>query len=447
LNLIREARERKKTVVVGGPYATSVPGEALDAGADLLVRGEAETVMPLLMKALERGESGVVLEPPDKPEMTASPIPRFDLANLQDYLAMGIQTSRGCPFDCEFCDITNLFGRRIRYKTPAQVLAELQTLYNLGWRENVFICDDNFIGSPEHARAILLHLIPWMKGHGEPFDFWTQTSVNLGQDLELIDLMTEANFLAVLVGVESADDMVLAHAGKHQNIKNPLIESLSNLGANGLLVIASFIIGLDQEEPGIADRICALVEQSNIPLAMINLLQVYPNTKLWQRLEQEGRLLPEMPLGDFHSGLNFRPSRPQVDILADFRATAERLGSPSALLARAYRAILAMRPTRSYLGWQSGQTQAIPTPQIQPENPRPIHRLYTLPVLFRLLWRVWVRVGQQGQFWRQLAGVYRRNPSRLQKYLFLCAFGYDLSHYWEELFRPGQRTSDVGPPK
>ena len=181
LNLIREAKARHKTVVVGGPFATSVPQEILEAGADFLVRGEGETTIPLWLAAWQAGETHGVIEPDGRPEMTLSPVPRFDLLNLDDYIIVGIQTSRGCPFNCEFCDIVNLYGRKPRYKSPDQVLAELETLFNLGWRREVFICDDNFIGNQTHARAILKKLIPWMKSHGEPFSFWTQASANLGQ--------------------------------------------------------------------------------------------------------------------------------------------------------------------------------------------------------------------------------------------------------------------------
>jgi radical SAM superfamily enzyme YgiQ (UPF0313 family) len=166
LRLVQEAKAQGKTVIVGGPCATSLPQEVLAAGADFLVRGEGETAIPNLLAALRAGQPGGVIEEDGKPEMSSSPVPRFDLIALDNYSTMGIQTSRGCPFDCEFCDIVSLFGRTPRYKDPGQIIAELETLYHLGWRGVVFISDDNFIGNKDHARAILKRLIPWSQAHG-----------------------------------------------------------------------------------------------------------------------------------------------------------------------------------------------------------------------------------------------------------------------------------------
>ena len=158
--------------MVGGPHPTSLPEAALEAGCDFVVRGEGENTIPLLLEAMRGGQTGVI-ENQAKPDLTTSPIPRFDLLRLDDYNGLTIQTSRGCPFDCEFCDVVNLFGRKPRYKTPKQVIAELETLYRLGAEGMVFICDDNFIGSKKHARALLQELTPWSKNRREPFVFMT----------------------------------------------------------------------------------------------------------------------------------------------------------------------------------------------------------------------------------------------------------------------------------
>jgi len=279
LSLVREAKDRGKTVAVGGPYATSLPQEVLRAGADFLVLGEAEDTIPSLLAALELGKPGVVIEAAQKPEMTSSPVPRFDLVTFDDYVTMSIQTSRGCPFDCEFCDIVSLFGRKPRYKDPDQIIAELETLSRLGWRRDVFFSDDNFIGNKDHARAILNRLIPWMQDHSEPFGFWTQTSVNLGRDREMIDLLTAANFAYVFLGVETPEPDILRATGKFQNLRTPLGETLATINANGLNMVASFIIGFDGEQSGAVDRIQRFVEEYSIPIVMINLLEPLPNTR------------------------------------------------------------------------------------------------------------------------------------------------------------------------
>lgn len=424
LALIREAKERGKTVVVGGPYATSVPERVLAVGADFLVRGEAEDLMDELLAVLQEGKPQKVLEPSSKPAMTSSPVPRFDLIRPSDYVTMCIQTSRGCPFNCEFCDVVSLYGRKPRYKHPDQVMTELESLYRLGWRSNIFFADDNFIGNKDHARAILQELIPWMKSRGEPFGFWTQASIDLGQDPGLIDLLTAANFNYVVVGVETPDREVLATTRKHQNIQNPLAQSLTNIMNNGLGVLASFMIGFDGEQPGAGDRICDFVERNHIPLVTLNTLQVFPNTALWQRLKREGRLLEEMTTGDIEGGrLNYLPTRPEAEILAEYARGINYLCEPSGFLRRAYRHILAMRPSRKALGLEVEENrQAGVNNDLSRKRTEP--RL--LATTLKFFWRQGVRADFRVQFWRQLVGVYRRNPSRLRKYLLLCVLGENM---------------------
>ncbi len=410
LDLIREAKARQKTVVVGGPYATSVPQEILEAGADFLVRGEGEITIPLWLAAWQAGETHGVIEPDGRPEMTLSPVPRFDLLNLGDYIIVGIQTSRGCPFNCEFCDIVNLYGRKPRYKSPDQVLAELETLYNLGWRREVFICDDNFIGNQTHARAILKKLIPWMESHGEPFSFWTQVSANLGHHAAMVDLLTAANFGNVFIGVESPDEAVLVGNRKYQNLKNPLGQSLTNISTNGLGVVPSFIMGFDQETKGAGDRICAFVEQHNLPAVMLNLLQALPNTALWDRLKEENRLTETGVSADMvEASFNFLPTRPAAEIVAEYIRAVDYLYEPTKYLARTYRYFLAMRPTRA-----AGREAPRPGARQHRKAGLPFHaRREDLVALLKLFWRQGIVAGYRRQFWRQLVGIYRQNPSRL----------------------------------
>lgn len=425
LSLVREAKGRGKTVVVGGPYATSLPQDVMDAGADFLVRGEAENILPLFLTALAAGEKQRIFQQDSKPEMCDSPVPRFDLLPREDYSVMSIQTSRGCPYDCEFCDVVNLYGRKPRYKNPEQVLAELATLYRLGWRREVFVSDDNFIGNRQHALAILTQLIPWMKSHGEPYGFWTQASVNLGQDQELMERMTAANFSFVFVGVESTDAASLGLSRKYQNLRNPLAESLENINKNGLSPMASFIIGFDGEEAGAGERICAFVEELNIPLAMVNLLQAVPHTSLWRRLKKEDRLLEEKGAsGDISSrGMNFVPTRPVGTITEEYLQAIERLYEPSAYLQRAFQAILQMRPTRRSLGQDEEKATSVnPAPELKQK----INRARALLPLIKIIWRQGIRPPYRGQFWRQFMGVMQKNPSRMIRYLNYCALGESL---------------------
>ncbi|HHP7243973.1 MAG TPA: B12-binding domain-containing radical SAM protein, partial [Elainellaceae cyanobacterium] len=187
LYLIETAKQRGKQVVVGGPYVTSVPDAAKNAGADFLVLDEGEITLPMLVDALERGEtSGIFRANGEKPDVTTTPVPRFDLLDLDAYGDMSVQFSRGCPFQCEFCDIIVLYGRKPRTKTPAQLLAELQALYDLGWRRSIFMVDDNFIGNKRNVKLMLKELIPWMAERDYPFSFSTEASVDLAQDQDLL---------------------------------------------------------------------------------------------------------------------------------------------------------------------------------------------------------------------------------------------------------------------
>lgn len=441
ISLIREGQQRQKTVVVGGPFATSVPQDILEAGTDFLVQGEGETTIPHWLAAWRAGETRGVIEPAGRPDMALSPVPRFDLLNLDDYNALGIQTSRGCPFNCEFCDIVNLYGRKPRYKSPDQVLAELEALLNLGWKKEIFVCDDNFIGNQTHARAILDQLIPWMKSHGEPFNFWTQVSANLGQNLPLVDLLTAANFSTVFIGVESPDEAVLIGNRKYQNVKHPLGQSLTDINANGLAVVASFIMGFDQETPGTGERICAFVEQYNLPIVMVNLLQALPNTALWDRLQREDRLTGAAITSDMiDATLNFRPTRPTADILSEYLRAVDYLYEPSNFLARAYHNILAMRPTRAAAAGESrgrgnGHQKGGRLPRLT--------RRGDLASLLKLVWRQGIVADYRGQFWRQLLGVYRQNPSRLTRYLVRCVMGEDLFRIRESLLARASRSGPV----
>jgi radical SAM superfamily enzyme YgiQ (UPF0313 family) len=430
LALVREAKRRGKTVAVGGPHPTSLPEVALEAGSDFVVRGEGEITIPLLLEAMRNGKTGVI-ENDERPDLTTSPIPRFDLLRLEDYDTMTIQTSRGCPFDCEFCDVVNLFGRKPRYKTPQQVIAELESLYRLGARGSVFFCDDNFIGNKKQARALLQELTPWLKSRGEPFNFLTQASVNLGQDMEMIHLMTEANLGKVFIGIESPDDRVLETSRKYHNIKNPLVESLNNLKKNGVAVMGSFIIGLDGETKGAGERICAFIDQTDIPVAMLGLLQAAPHTSLWNRLEREGRLRGDEghggDVGDdggTFSALNYEPDRPEAEIMQEYVDAWDYLYEPSRYLARVYRYYLVMRPTRRARAVAAGTP--LPKSNVPLQGMTLRRQLKELRAFGKICWRQGVRPSSRRQFWAQLIGMWRQNPSRIVDYIATCALGEDL---------------------
>ncbi|MFC1835137.1 B12-binding domain-containing radical SAM protein [Thermodesulfobacteriota bacterium] len=356
--------------------------------------------------------------------MTSSPVPRFDLIRLRDYLTMAIQTSRGCPFDCEFCDIVNLYGHKPRYKNPDQVIRELEALRKAGWRGPVFISDDNFIGNRSHARAILNKMIPWLEANGKPFGFWCQASVNLGQDLELIDLLTAANFGEVFLGVETPDEELLERNRKYQNVRNPLLTSLDNIKRNGLGIVASFIIGFDGEQEGAGERISRFVEAASIPVAMVNTLQALPNTRLWDRLKKENRLLEHIKDGAVTgSRLNYVPTRPESRILREYVEIWEYLYDPPRFLSRTLNYMMAVRPTRAASASGRGDTpDRTPPPARVPLR----DTIRDLKAFSRLIWWQGVVPSYRGQFWKQLILMRRQNPSRWVKYVDTLCVGENM---------------------
>ncbi len=439
LATVREAKRRGKFVVVGGPYASSMPELPLQAGADCVVAGEIEADPELLPAILQEAVPCGVRHIEAKPDVALSPPPRYDLLHdLNDYNTMCLQTSRGCPHDCEFCDIVALYGKRPRYKTPEQVLAELQNLYDLGWRGDVFFTDDNLIGNKRHARTLLQAIIPWMAAHGEPFGFWAQTSVDLGHDQELIDLLTQANVSTVFLGVETPDEEALKRSHKLQNVKAPLADSLRAITRGGLLTMNSFILGFDGEKPGAGERIAAFVEGLGAMHVMVNIMHALPNTRLWDRLESEGRLRPEHTRGDtFSAPLNFIPDRDEQELLHEGFAVWRRLYAPRNVLARARETFHLMRPTRAAMGDAAPPLQVevshIPTVS----GSRPWRNTFRdLKGGARLFW-IWgfspAHRGARLTFWRTLLEVQRRNPTRVKKLLAALALSHNTRCYIDAL--------------
>ena len=412
--LIQKAVRSGKKVAVGGPYPTSVPQDALDSGANYLILDEGEMTVPKFLEALAQGQTEGIFRSIDKPDVTTSPMPRFDLLQMNAYFMMAIQFSRGCPFNCEFCDIITLYGRKPRTKEPQQALAELQTLYDLGWRGSLFIVDDNFIGNQRNVKRFLRELIPWVQQHNYPFTFITEASVNLAEDDELLQLMAEARFYAVFLGIETPDQDSLHATKKVQNTRNSLVEACYKINQAGLLIYAGFILGFDGERTGAGDRIQAFVEQTNIPQPMLGILQAVPNTALWSRLQREQRLIENISTtatGDQNGLMNFVPTRPIAEIAKEYVEGFWMLYEPANYLSRCFEQCLSIKVTT---GWQ--QTMKLP-----------FH--IGLRVVAQLIWHQGIRRPEiRGQFWHQLWTILWKKPQVLIMYLGLCLTG---EHFWE----------------
>ncbi len=322
-----------KETVLGGPMASSSP-EGYH-GVSHLIQGEAERILPRFFQDLKTGNALSLYKADEKPDLREAPIPRFDLCSLDDYGSMALQFSRGCPFNCEFCDIIELFGRIPRTKTPERMLAELNALRRRGYRGSVFFVDDNFIGNAPKVKDFLRVLIPWQKKHGRPFTFFTESSVNLAQDAELLALMAEAGFRMAFLGIETPVESSLRCANKGQNLKADLALSVRKIQAAGIEVTAGFILGFDTDPLDIAQRQIDFISKAGIPTAMIGLLTALPGTQLAKRLEAEGRLLAASSGNNtFASKLNFIPAMPLATLMDSYDRVVAELYQPSAYFQR-----------------------------------------------------------------------------------------------------------------
>ncbi len=340
LELIELAHARGKRVVVGGPGPSSQ--QEVYAAADYRVLDEGEITIPMFLADYKAGVPRGVYRSDEKPDMTLSPTPRFDLADYSQYEHADVQFSRGCPCNCEFCDVIEVHGRRPRTKTPEQMLRELDALARAGHRGHVHIVDDNFIGNRREVARFLRALAAWGRGRRYPFFFGINATISLADDAELLALMRAADVRFVFCGIETPDRDVLLRIHKEVNTRSPIVRSVHRLQASGLVVTAGFIMGFDQESPRVADEIFACVEQSGIVMALVGLLVALPATQLGRRLAAEGRFTPEedMPQGrpmvdQTTEGLNFRTLRPAADILNDYAAVLRRVYHPSSYFARA----------------------------------------------------------------------------------------------------------------
>ena len=426
LNSLRElapvAHGLGKPTVVGGPLTSSYPQAVFDLGCTYVVVGECESTVGDLVAAVETGAPPAVFRAVDRPDITETVIPRYDLINLGAYAHLSVQTSRGCPHNCEFCDVVKLFGRKQRFKSPQQVIRELDYIHSLGWKKGVFIADDNFIGNKENARVLLDHMIDWLDRTGHYNEFYTQVTASLGNDQELLDLMLMARFGMVFVGIETPSVKALKKANKYQNTTIELDDCLRALTQSGMTVFGSFIVGLDDEESGAHERICDFVEAQNIPVYMINLLSAPPGTDLWKRMEKEGRLITDIcPDGMMQT--NVILTRPLGEVQSEVLSIWRRLGDPSAMVRRMHRHCLETRPKFRRLQEkrkQMGKPPAIPRPKI------PLSQKSDFQIFTSLCWRYGVRRNSRFIFWKALYNVIRRKPKLLKHFLAHLALGESL---------------------
>lgn len=325
--VIQRCKGLGATIVAGGPLFTTQYEDFPDV--DYFVLDEAEVTLPPFLEDIKVGSARHIYSSDVRPDIRLSPLPKWELIDIRKYSAMSLQYSRGCPFDCEFCDIVVLNGRIPRTKSREQVLAELEAIYNCGWRDSVFIVDDNFIGNKRKLKnEILPAIIEWMKRKKYPFSFFTQASINLADDDELIDLMVEANFNMVFVGIESPSKESLAECGKFQNERIDMQAAIRKLQQKGLEVQGGFILGFDSDQQSIFQDIISFVQQTGVVTAMVGLLQAPIGTRLYKRLKNEKRLTGNFTGNNTDIGINFVPRMKLDTLVSGYKKVVSTLYAP-----------------------------------------------------------------------------------------------------------------------
>ena len=387
--ILQRARSLGVRTFIGGPWASSEP-ELLSRFADHVMAGEAEEAFAGIAQALEEGTALAIYRVADKPDISRSPIPRFDLLRREMYTSMPVQFSRGCPFQCDFCDIITIYGRKPRTKSSAQLIAELDRLRELGWRNEVFIVDDNFIGNSKNALQLSRDLADWGSRHGRPFSFYTEASVDLADRPELMGAMTDANFMYVFLGIETPSEEALKGSKKFQNLRRDILEQVRVIQASGLWVLAGFIVGFDSDDETIFARQREFIEQAAIAWAMTGMLQAPPTTPLYDRMKKEGRLFEESEGTSNFSAPNFRTSMPLPALMRGLSGLLFDLYEPEAFFRRALRSLEA---------WKTRPAQ----------KPPQLPMSYNLRLLASSIWTQGVRSGYRASYWKFLWKLARRH--------------------------------------
>jgi radical SAM superfamily enzyme YgiQ (UPF0313 family) len=408
LEIIDRAHRFGCPVVVGGPDPTSQPAKY--QSADYLVCGEGEITIPMFLEDLENGSAGGEYWSEERADMTAAVVPRFDLIRFRDYLHVGIQYSRGCPFDCEFCDIIQLYGRKSRTKTPEQIIRELQALYDLGHRGHIDFVDDNFIGNKKSVRTVLPIIRNWSSAHKYPFYFSTESSINLAEDEDLMQMMQDVDFRFVFVGIETPDEDILRQTKKTANLNKSISDSVVKISSHGMVVNGGFIVGFDSESDRTAGSMIRCIQDAGICMAMVGKLYALPNTQLTERLKQEGRLYEDgatlkednSDLDQLTSGLNFETVRPRVDVLRDYVDIVAHIYEPKWYYERVVHTALHLKPRYKH---------SPPLPQL----------LRSLRAFFRICVKAGLSKTTGWLYWKMLLTVVLHNPRALEAAVNLSA--------------------------
>jgi len=408
ISVIDEAHQHGCPVVVGGPDPSSQPN--LYQSADYLVLGDGEITIPMFIEDLGKDCKSGEYKSAEKADMTKAVVPRFDLIRFKDYIQVGIQYSRGCPFNCEFCDIIELYGRKARTKTPEQIIKELQTLYDLGYRGHIDFVDDNFIGNKRNVKKVLPAIREWSEANHYPFYFSTESSINLADDENLLRMMKDVDFRFVFVGIETPEDEILRIINKKINVNKPIVKAIRKIYSYGMIVNGGFIIGFDNERDQTAENMIRCIQDSGICMAMVGKLYALPNTQLTRRLKREGRLFEDgsilrdtnTEIDQMTTGLNFITARPRLDILKDYVHVIKYIYDPEHYYERVIYTGLNLRPANKY-------------------RPSFVRMLKTVKAFLKLCGKVGFNKTTGWLYWKMLLTVIFKNPRAIEPTVNLAA--------------------------
>ncbi len=349
--VIARCSQLGKTVVAGGPLFTT--GHAGFPEVKHFVLGEAEDIMSELVADMVSGDLKEFYRCEKRPDIRQTPVPRWDLIKFKHYATMPLQFSRGCPFNCEFCDIIVMNGRVPRLKTNEQMIGELESLVDAGWTGPIFIVDDNFIGNRAKVKEFLRELIAWEERRRIQSQFTTEASLNLADDAELLDLMVHAGFKKVFVGIETPQEDSLLECAKVQNAKRDMLTAVKTIQKSGLEVMGGFIVGFDSDKPNIFERQIKFIQEAGVVTAMVGLLQALPGTRLFSRLKQEGRILHDASGNNVEASLNFVPKLDREVLVEGYRSLVKRLYTPRMYYRRTLTFLREYRPQGQgvHLSW------------------------------------------------------------------------------------------------
>lgn len=408
--VVKRCKNFNKKIVVGGPLF-AVNQNFKDV--DYFVLGEAEITLPLFLADLNNGFLKRIYANSQKPDLSLSPLPSWNLIDIKKYASMNIQYSRGCPFNCEFCDIAFLFGRVQRVKSREQVFHELDSLYNRGWRGGVFFADDNFIGNKEKLKKeILPAIIEWRKERGYPFNFSTEASMNLADDQELMNLMVEAGFGMVFLGIETPDEDSLTECGKYQNKNRDLVSCVKKIQKSGMEVQGGFIVGFDSDKPSIFERQIEFIQKSGIVTAMVGILGAIQGTKLYDRLKKEKRLLKESSGDNTDCSINFVPKMSASSLIKGYQKIIKNIYSPKQYYQRIVNFLKEHR---------TGPKRKI------------YFHFYYLKTFFQSIWILGIKEKMAGfYFWKLIFWTLLRKPKSFPLAISLAIQGYHFRKVFEK---------------